>query len=116
VAKAAKEHGVWVSMGVHEMGEEKRCWNTNVLVDAQGEVRERYRKVRRAASRRRARRIGSRGSLVPVWLRPLSSAAPLRRGHRRWPQDSRVGDHDPRQAAASRRSLAPRTDRRESCV
>ncbi|PWN94667.1 putative NIT2-nitrilase [Tilletiopsis washingtonensis] len=45
VAKAAKEHGVWVSMGVHEMGEEKRCWNTNVLVDAQGEVRERYRKL-----------------------------------------------------------------------
>lgn len=51
LAQTAKELGVWVSVGVHEKHEteEKRCWNTNFLVDAQGAVRERYRKVRRPA-------------------------------------------------------------------
>lgn len=39
---------MWVSVGVHESpeaNEPNRCFNTHLLVNAQGEICERYRKV-----------------------------------------------------------------------
>lgn len=62
---AARESGIWVSVGVHEspdapvhvagatpsppqgkkMQDEQRCWNSQVLIDAEGVVRANYRKV-----------------------------------------------------------------------
>jgi len=52
ICDAARQHQVWVSVGVHEPAEpgadgsrEPRCYNTQVLVDQAGDVRERYRKL-----------------------------------------------------------------------
>jgi len=48
VCALAKQHDIWVSVGVHEppeMGEPTRCYNTHLLVNAEGQICERYRKV-----------------------------------------------------------------------
>lgn len=47
MCSAAREHGVWVSVGVHEapMDADERCYNTQLLIDSRGEICERYRKV-----------------------------------------------------------------------
>ncbi|WFD37988.1 beta-ureidopropionase [Malassezia japonica] len=47
VCGAAKTHRVWVSVGVHEppSTDEARCFNTQLLIDETGAVRERYRKL-----------------------------------------------------------------------
>ncbi|GAA5899385.1 carbon-nitrogen hydrolase family protein [Sporobolomyces salmoneus] len=46
--KQARDSRIWVNVGVHEKGPEAengRCYNTNLLIDDQGEVVERYRKL-----------------------------------------------------------------------
>ncbi|WFD02305.1 beta-ureidopropionase [Malassezia obtusa] len=44
VCEAAKTNAVWVSVGIHEVPEkdEKRCYNTQLLIDQGGAIRARY--------------------------------------------------------------------------
>lgn len=47
IKSAAKAGSVWVGVGVHESSDDpKRCYNTNILVNPQGEIVQAYRKVR----------------------------------------------------------------------
>ncbi|KZO99233.1 carbon-nitrogen hydrolase [Calocera viscosa TUFC12733] len=43
----AKEHKLWINVGLHERctTDPTRCWNTSVLLDAEGEIAGVYRKV-----------------------------------------------------------------------
>ncbi|PWN42692.1 putative NIT2-nitrilase [Ceraceosorus guamensis] len=50
LCKEAKQSNIWVSVGVHEapaeeLGDKERCYNTQVLIDNEGKVRESYRKL-----------------------------------------------------------------------
>ncbi|KAK4702631.1 hypothetical protein P7C70_g3592, partial [Phenoliferia sp. Uapishka_3] len=47
IKDAARLGNIWVGVGVHESSEEdpKRCYNTNVLIDPQGNIVQAYRKV-----------------------------------------------------------------------
>lgn len=51
ICAAAKEHGVFVSVGIHEPAEggkehnKGRCWNTQLVIDDKGQVQGRYRKT-----------------------------------------------------------------------
>ncbi|WFD47512.1 beta-ureidopropionase [Malassezia furfur] len=44
---AAREHAVWISVGVHESSETdtKRCYNTQLLIDQHGTICAQYRKL-----------------------------------------------------------------------
>jgi len=43
----AKQHNLWINVGLHERctSDPTRCWNTSVMLDAQGEIAGVYRKV-----------------------------------------------------------------------
>ena len=47
ICDAAKQHRVWISVGIHEEPENdaKLCYNTQLLVDKQGLVKAQYRKL-----------------------------------------------------------------------
>lgn len=57
IRDAARNSGVWVSVGVHEPpsaeqdkrdeseGRKGRCYNTQLLIDAKGDILDKYRKV-----------------------------------------------------------------------
>ncbi|GAA6023682.1 hypothetical protein JCM11491_005271 [Sporobolomyces phaffii] len=46
VRKQAKESSCWVSVGIHESSEEEgRVYNTNVLIDAKGNIASKYEKI-----------------------------------------------------------------------
>ncbi|GAA5922337.1 hypothetical protein JCM1841_003074 [Sporobolomyces salmonicolor] len=45
VRRQAKESGIWVGVGVHEKATAERCYNTNLLIDNQGDIVQAYRKL-----------------------------------------------------------------------
>ncbi|CAO1618720.1 unnamed protein product [Sympodiomycopsis kandeliae] len=48
VQESAKENNVWISVGIHEplsSDKQDRCWNTQVVINDNGEIESRYRKL-----------------------------------------------------------------------
>ncbi|ORY74996.1 putative NIT2-nitrilase [Leucosporidium creatinivorum] len=45
IKASAKEGRIWVGVGVHETADEKRCYNTNLLISPEGNIVQAYRKL-----------------------------------------------------------------------
>ncbi|GAA5912675.1 hypothetical protein JCM5296_006053 [Sporobolomyces johnsonii] len=45
VRRQAKESGIWVGVGVHEKATAEQCYNTNLLINNQGDIVQAYRKL-----------------------------------------------------------------------
>lgn len=51
----ARESGMWVGVGVHErIRDSQQCYNTNVLISPEGNIKQSYRKVRQPERSRAA--------------------------------------------------------------